>query len=262
MRRILTIAGSDSGGGAGIQADVKTIFSLGAHPLTVITALTAQNSRGVDRIFEVPVDFVISQLKSVLNDMPPHATKTGMLLEEKIVLAVGKIVEKYHIPLLIVDPVILSSSGSVLLSPDSIDAMKERLFPLATVVTPNLQEAEVLSGLKVSTTDEMIDAAKRISEFGPANVLVTGGHLKQECVDILYDGKAVYRFEGPRIDSEDTHGTGCVFSSALATFLAQGTGIGDGVRKARDLVRRAIIGGVRLGQGPGPVQPPRNVEKE
>jgi len=257
MIKVLTVAGSDSGGGAGIQADIKTIYALGAYPLTVISALTAQNSVGVDDILEVPPDFIGAQLDSVITDMSPHATKTGMLLNVGIVKTVVRIVKKNRLPLLVVDPVILSSTGKVLLESNAISAMREQLLPLATVVTPNLREAEVLSGRKVSGIQEMVTAAQRIKEFGPANVIITGGHLEKECVDIVYNGKQVYRFGGPRIESEHTHGSGCVFSAALATFLAMGNSVIKGAEMANNFTRKAISKGFKAGKGPGSVQPPR-----
>lgn len=256
MIKVLTIAGSDSGGGAGIQADIKTIFALGAYPLTVISALTAQNSLGVDSILKVPPDFIGAQLNSVISDMSPHATKTGMLLNLGIVKTVVGIVEKNRLPSLVVDPVILSSTGKVLLESDAISAMRKQLLPLAIVVTPNLHEAEVLSGRKVSNTEEMVAAAQRIKQFGPANVIITGGHLENECVDIVYDGKKVYRFGGPRIESEHIHGSGCVFSAALATLLAMGNSVIKGAEMANNFTRRAISKGFKVGKGPGSVQPP------
>ncbi len=256
MIKVLTIAGSDSGGGAGIQADIKTIFTLGAYPLTVISALTAQNSRGVDSILKIAPDFVVAQMESVISDMHPHATKTGMLLNVGILKAVVKTVERYRLPLLVVDPVILSSTGKVLLESNAIDILREQLLPLATFVTPNLHEAEILSGHKVGNLREMVAAAKQIKEFGPDNVIITGGHLKKKCIDILYNGKEVYRFGGPRIESRHTHGSGCVFSAALATFLAMGNNVRKGAEMANSFTRKAISKGLKAGKGPGSVQPP------
>jgi len=255
MIKVLTIAGSDSGGGAGIQADIKTICTLGAYPLTVICALTAQNSLEVHSTLKVPPDFVVAQLDSVINDMSPHAAKTGMLLNADVLEAVVRTLGRYRLPSLVVDPVILSSTGKVLLESDAVTLMRDQLLPLATVVTPNLHEAGVLGGRKVSNVQEMVAAAKRIREFGPANVIITGGHLERECVDILYDGKDFYRFGGPQIDSEHTHGSGCVFSAALATFLAMGNSVIKGAEMAHDLTRKAISKGFRVGKGPGAVQP-------
>lgn len=256
MIKVLTIAGSDSGGGAGIQADVKTIFALGAYPLTVICALTAQNSLGVDNILKVPPDFVVAQMDSVISDMSPHATKTGMLLNAGIIKAVVRTLRRYQLPLVVVDPVILSSTGKALLESNAIAIMRDQLFPLATVVTPNLYEAGVLSGHKVTNIQEMVAAAKRIKKFGPAHVVITGGHLKRECADIVYDGKEVYRLGGSRIESEHTHGSGCVFSAALATFLAMGNSVIKGAEMAHDFTRSAISKGFRVGEGPGAVHPP------
>jgi hydroxymethylpyrimidine/phosphomethylpyrimidine kinase len=255
MIKVLTIAGSDSSGGAGVQADIKTIFALGAHPLTAITSLTAQNSLGVDSILRVPPNFIIAQMESVIKDMSPHATKTGMLFNVNILKAVVRTVEKYRLPLLVVDPVILSSTGTVLLESNAINIMREKLFPLATVVTPNLHEAEVLSGQRVSNVEEMVAAAKLIKELGSSNVIITGGHLKTECIDILYDGTGVYHFGGPRLETEHTHGSGCVFSSALATFLAMGNNVRKGAEMANSFTRKAISKGFKAGKGPGPVNP-------
>ena len=255
MIKVLTVAGSDSGGGAGIQADIKTIYALGAYPVTVISALTAQNSVGVDSILEVPPDFIVAQLDSVIGDMSPHATKTGMLLNAGILKAVVSIVEKNRLPLLVVDPVILSSTGKVLLESNGISLMREQLLPLATVVTPNLHEAEVLSGQRVGSIEEMVAAAQRIKEFGPANVIVTGGHLEKECVDIVYNGEEVYQFGGARLETAHTHGSGCVFSAALATFLAMGNSVIKGAEMANSFTRKAISKGFKVGKGPGSVQP-------
>jgi hydroxymethylpyrimidine/phosphomethylpyrimidine kinase len=255
MVRVLAIAGSDSGGGAGVQADIKTIAALGAYPLTVICALTAQNSMGVTSILQVPPDFVVAQMECVISDMSPHAAKTGMLLNAGIIEAVAKALERYHVPFLIVDPVMLSSTGRVLLESHAITIMKQRLLPLASVVTPNLHEAEVLSGFKVGNLEDVVAAAKRIKELGPASVIITGGHLEGECVDIMYDGREVYRFGGSKINSEHTHGSGCVFSSALATFLAIGNDIVEGAEMAHEFTRRAISKGIRVGKGPGAVRP-------
>ena len=255
MVKVLTVAGSDSSGGAGIQADIKTIFALGAYPITVICALTAQSSMGVDSILEVAPDFVVAQMESVISDMSPQAAKTGMLLNAGVVVAVATALGRYRLPLLVVDPVMLSSTGRILLESDGIAVMREQLLPLATVVTPNLDEAEVLSGQEVSNVEEMVAAARRIREFGPANVIITGGHLKDGCVDIVYTGKEVYQLGGPRIESEHTHGSGCVFSSALAVFLAMGNSVVKGAEMARDFTRRAISKGLSVGKGPGAVQP-------
>jgi hydroxymethylpyrimidine kinase/phosphomethylpyrimidine kinase len=255
MVKVLTIAGSDSSGGAGIQADIKTIFALRAYPITVICALTAQSSMGVDSILEVPPDFVVAQMESVISDMSPQAAKTGMLLNAGVLVAVATALGRYRLPLLVVDPVMLSSTGRVLLESDGIAVMREQLLPLATVVTPNLHEAEVLSGQEVSNVEEMVAAARRIKEFGPGNVIITGGHLKDGCVDIVYTGKEVYQLGGPRIESEHTHGSGCVFSSALAVFLAMGNSVVKGAEMARDFTRRAISKGLSVGKRPGAVQP-------
>ncbi len=257
MVRVLTIAGSDSGGGAGVQADLKTIFALKAHPLTAITSLTAQNSLEISAIHDVPPGFVKAQILTVAGDMFPQAAKTGMLYNTEILSAVADAVEKCEIPFLVVDPVFFSSTGRPLLEQDALGTMKERLLPLATVVTPNLEEAGTLSGQSIKNLDDMEEAAKAIKDLGPENVVITGGHLERECTDILLHKGRIYSFKGLKIDTEHTHGSGCVFSAALAVFLAMGYDIVKGVDMARQYTRKAISKGLGLGKGPGCVQPPQ-----
>jgi len=254
MKCILSIAGSDSGGGAGIQADIKTITSLGAHALTVITALTAQNSIGVLAIHPVPPGFIARQIKAVVEDMPPDAVKVGMVFNAAAVKAVTRMIALYRLSPVVVDPVLRASTGRLLLEPDAVRVLRERLLPLATVVTPNLHEAELLTGKRVRTLKEMERAALEIFRMGP-RVVIKGGHLKRECSDLLFDGKEVTVFPGKKIASTCTHGTGCVFSSALATFLALGENLKEATQSAHDVVRRAIRGGYCVGRGTGAVAP-------
>jgi len=254
MKCILSIAGSDSGGGAGIQADIKTITSLGAHALTVITALTAQNSIGVLAIHPVPPGFIARQIKAVVEDMPPDAVKVGMVFNAAAVKAVTRMIALYRLSPVVVDPVLRASTGRLLLEPDAVRVLRERLLPLATVVTPNLHEAELLTGKRVRTLKEMERAALEIFRMGP-RVVIKGGHLKRECSDLLFDGKEVTVFPGKKIASTCTHGTGCVFSSALATFLALGENLKQATQSAHDVVRRAIRGGYCVGRGTGAVAP-------
>jgi hydroxymethylpyrimidine kinase/phosphomethylpyrimidine kinase len=254
MKCVLSIAGSDSGGGAGIQADIKTITSLGAHAFTVLTALTAQNSLGVSAIHPVPPGFIARQIKAVIEDRPPDSVKVGMVYTAAAVKAVSRMIAEYSLSPVVVDPVLRASTGRLLLEPHAIRALRERLLPLATVVTPNLDEAELLTGRRVRTLKEMERAALEIFRMGP-QVVIKGGHLKRESSDVFFDGKDVTVFAGKKIASPSTHGTGCVFSSALATLLALGENLKEAVQSAHDLVRRAIREGYSVGHGAGAVAP-------
>ena len=262
MKRVLTIAGSDSGGGAGIQADLKTITLLGGYGMSVITALTAQNTVGVQGIHEVPSRFVGRQIDSVLSDIGADAIKTGMLVNQEIIGIVAKKIKQYRVKKVVVDPVMVSKSGTYLLRKDARDALIKSLIPLAWVVTPNLMEASVLSGLRVNSLEGMKKAAEHIYELGAKHVVVKGGHLKGMPVDILYDGNIFNEMEGPRIESKNTHGTGCTFASAIATFLARGNPVGEAVRKAKIFITMAIRPGLSLGKGTGPVNPSAYVLRE
>jgi len=229
MKRILTIAGSDSGGGAGIQADLKAITLLGGYGMSVLTALTAQNTLGVQAIHEVPASFVEIQIDSVLSDIGADAIKTGMLANADIVEVVAKKIKQYRIKKVVVDPVMVAKSGDSLLRKDAQEALIKQLIPLSTVVTPNLMEASVLSGLEVRSVEEMKKAARRIYELGSKHVIVKGGHLKGKAIDLLYDGGKYEEIEGPRIETKNTHGTGCTFASAIATLLARGDCVAEAV---------------------------------
>jgi len=262
MKRILTIAGSDSGAGAGIQADLKTITLLGGYGMSVITALTAQNTVEVQGIHEVPSRFVERQIDSVLSDIGADAIKTGMLANQEIIEVVAKKIKQYRVKKVVVDPVMISKSGALLLRKDAQDALIKRLIPLAWVVTPNLAEASVLSGLRVNSLEGMKKAAQHIYRLGAKYVVVKGGHLKGKAIDLLYDGKIFNEMEGPRIESKNTHGTGCTFASAIATLLARGNSVHEAVRKAKTFVAMAIQSGISLGKGTGPVNPSAYVLKE
>ena len=255
--RALTIAGSDSGGGAGIQADLKVFFALGCHGMSALTALTAQNTVRVTGIHEIPPEFVIAQIDAVASDIGVDAAKTGMLSSSSIVEATAKAVQVHSIDRLVVDPVFVSKHRDRLLAEDAIEALKEHLFPLATVVTPNLFEAEGLLGEPVTTLDEMRDAARALKDLGPRSVLVKGGHLVSGdgAVDVLFDGHNFTEIDGPRFDTVDTHGTGCALSAAIAARLAQGDDLVDAVWAGKDFVSGAIEHGLRLGDGFGPVNP-------
>ena len=255
MKRILTIAGSDSGGGAGIQADLKAITLLGGYGMSVLTALTAQNTVGVQAIHEVPAHFVGTQIDSVLSDIGADAIKTGMLANAEIVEVVAKKIRQYGVKKVVVDPVMVAKSGDSLLRRDAQDALMKRLVPLSTVVTPNLPEATVLAGFKVNSIEEMRKAAYRIHKLGARHVVVKGGHLRGRAIDLLYDGKRYVEIEGRRIETRNTHGTGCTFASAIATLLARGETVSEAVRKAKTFISMAIQSGLPLGKGSGPTNP-------
>ena len=255
MRKILTVAGSDSGGGAGIQADLKTIMLLGGYGMSVLTALTAQNTTGVQGIHEVPASFVGSQMDSVLSDIGADAIKTGMLGNEKIMRMVAEKIRQYRVRTVVVDPVMIAKSGDLLLRPEAQGALRDHLLPLALVVTPNLAEASVITGTTVRSLDEMKRAALTIRRMGARCVVVKGGHLKGRAVDILLEGKDLYEMDGPRIEKKNTHGTGCTFASAIATLLARGESVPEAVRKAKTFVTMAIQAGLSLGKGVGPTNP-------
>jgi hydroxymethylpyrimidine kinase/phosphomethylpyrimidine kinase len=262
MKRILTIAGSDSGGGAGIQADLKAITLLDGYGMSVLTALTAQNTVGVQGIHAVPARFVEMQIDSVLSDIGADAIKTGMLANKEIIEGVAKKIERYGVETVVVDPVMVSKSGAYLLRKDAQKALIKRLFPLAWVVTPNLFEASVLTGMKVNSLEGMRKAAVQIWELGAKNVVVKGGHLKGMAIDILFDGKNYAEIAGPRIKTKNTHGTGCTFASAIATLLARGETVPEAVRKAKIFITMAIQASFDLGEGTGPTNPSAYILRE
>jgi len=255
LPRILTVAGSDSGGGAGIQADLKAITVLGGFGASVVTALTAQNTLGVSGVFEVPVDFVALQFDAVASDIGADAAKTGMLASSGVVRLVARKVAEYRIPNLVVDPVMLAKSGDALLSDEARRTILDALIPLAALVTPNLPEAAALSGLPVRTPDDMRRAAERILASGVRNVLVKGGHLEGRALDILYDGQEFVEFSSDRIHTKNTHGTGCAYSAAMATFLGHGHPVREAVRQAKAFITTAIRHGLSIGRGHGPTNP-------
>jgi hydroxymethylpyrimidine/phosphomethylpyrimidine kinase len=250
--RVLAIAGSDSGGGAGIQADLKTMLALGVHGMTVICAVTAQNSVGVQGYWELPPEAVRAQLDSVLGDIGAQAIKTGMLASAALVATVSDALTEVAAPV-VVDPVAVSKHGDSLLSAGTLEAVRERLLPLATVVTPNLLEAGLLTGMSITDEAQMLTAARMINSMGPQWVLVKGGHLAGNPVDLLFDGQRVIRFPCQRIASVHTHGTGCTLASAIASRLAIGDDVTAAVRVAKEYVTGAINGGFPLGAGIGPV---------
>lgn len=254
MKKILSIAGSDSSGGAGIQADIKTITAHNMYAMTAITALTAQNTTGVRMIADSSTDMVEAQIDMIFEDIRPDAVKTGMLSKCSIIAAVAERLKHWHAENIVVDPVMVSTSGCVLISPDACETLKEKLLPVATILTPNIPEAEKLVGYDVSTRADMVKAGHEIAgQYGCA-VLIKGGHRLEDAADVLVapDGEVRW-YEGTRIDTENTHGTGCTLSSAIACALADGLPLGDAVAQAKEYVRGALSSGLDLGKGSGPL---------
>lgn len=252
--RVLIIAGSDSGGGAGIQGDIKTVTCLGGYAATAITALTAQNTQGVFGIHEVPLPFLRQQIDLVLEDIGADAIKTGMLHSAGVIHTVADALStRKEIPL-ILDPVMVAKGGAALLQNEAMDALKARLLPMAALVTPNIPEAELLAGIPIHTEEDMLHAARLIRAFGPRAVLVKGGHLEGELITNLLLGDTEERFHLPRIQTRHTHGTGCTLASAIATGLAQGLRLREAVMRAQDYVTAAIAAAPGLGHGHGPLK--------
>ncbi|MFQ5784874.1 MAG: bifunctional hydroxymethylpyrimidine kinase/phosphomethylpyrimidine kinase [Alphaproteobacteria bacterium] len=253
----LTIAGSDSGGGAGIQADLKAFSALGVYGASVITALTAQNTNEVRAIHEVPPEFVGVQIDAVIDDIRIDAVKIGMLGSVEIIDAVAAALRRHAPPAVVVDPVMVAKSGDRLLRPEAVAALRERLVPFATVITPNLPEAAVLLDREIARTVEaMADACKALKRLGAESVLLKGGHMSgADSVDMFYDGNEWLRLSAPRVDTRNTHGTGCTLSAAIAAHLARGQSLAGAVQQAKDYVTAAILAadGLGIGGGRGPV---------
>jgi len=250
--RVLTIAGSDSGGGAGIQADLKTITVLGGFGMSVVTALTAQNTLGVHGIHEVPPAFVAAQFDAVATDIGIDAAKTGMLAGSEIIRVVAEKIRRYGIEKLVVDPVMVAKGGMSLIREEAKQTLVQELIPLAFVLTPNIPEAEVLSGIRIATLEEMKKAAQIILDLGARHVVVKGGHLTGDAVDLLYDGREFREYRSARIETADTHGTGCTYSAAIATGLAAGMDVAEAVNQAKRYITEAVKRAWRLGGGHGP----------
>jgi hydroxymethylpyrimidine/phosphomethylpyrimidine kinase len=251
--KAMTIAGSDSGGGAGIQADLKTFSALGVYGSSVITAITAQNTCSVTAVHEIPVDVIDAQIDAVMEDIGAAAVKTGMLSSPEIVTTVAVAVERHNIDRLVVDPVMVAKSGDRLLAEEAVEAVRSRLLPLAYVVTPNIPEAEVLSGMTIHNENEMIEAAKRIHELGVDVALVKGGHLSGDPIDIAWDGSTVTRFETPRVLTKNTHGTGCTYAAAIAAYLARGAHVHEAIEQSKQYLYGAILAAYEVGSGHSPV---------
>ena len=262
MKRILTIAGSDSGGGAGIQADLKTITVLGGFGMSAITALTAQNTVGVQGIVELDVGFVKEQIDSVLSDIGADAIKTGMLANSEIIRGVAEKIRQYAVEKVVVDPVMVAKSGDALLKKEAQETVRRELLPLCYLVTPNLPEASVLSDREVKGLGDMKKAAKVIHQLGARNVLVKGGHLPGSPIDLLFDGQRFHEFEGERIRTENTHGTGCTYSAAIATELAKGEPLVEAIEKAKAFMTIALRFSLDIGKGHGPTNPYAVISRE
>lgn len=252
MKKALTIAGSDSGGGAGIQADIKTFSAHGVYGMSVITSVTAQNTTGVLGIEDITPEMVSLQMKAVFEDLYPDAVKIGMVSNEGIIEAIAGGLKEYCPEKVVLDPVMISKSGSYLLKPEAVTALKEKLIPLSLVVTPNLMEAEALTGVNIHTPDDMREAARHIIGMGAHGVVVKGGHMTGDALDIFYDGQQFIEVTSERIDTKNTHGTGCTFSSAIAANLALGLGLADSVKRAKEYITGAIRNSLDIGHGVGP----------
>ncbi|WP_043933225.1 bifunctional hydroxymethylpyrimidine kinase/phosphomethylpyrimidine kinase [Bacillus sp. EB01] len=254
MKKVLTIAGSDSGGGAGIQADIKTFQELGVYGMSVLTAVTAQNTLGVQAVYPMSVDTVVEQIRSIGNDIGTDALKTGMLFNAEIIEAVSRNIAVYNWKNVVVDPVMIAKGGASLLQQEAVTAMKKDLLPLAKVVTPNIPEAEVLTGLSITTDEDKKKAAKQLYSLGVQNVVIKGGHDENtsQSIDILFDGKEFLYFASERIQTKNTHGTGCTFSAAIAAELAKGSTVFDAVSHAKRFIQAAIEHPIDIGTGHGP----------
>jgi hydroxymethylpyrimidine kinase/phosphomethylpyrimidine kinase/thiamine-phosphate diphosphorylase len=253
MSKVLTIAGSDCSGGAGIQADLKTMAAHGCYGMSVITALTAQNTRGVYGVVNCDPEFVENQIDCIFKDIRPDAVKIGMVSSAEIVHSVAQKLKVYQPEFVVVDPVMVATSGSKLLAEEAMDALKKELIPLATVITPNLYEAELLADMKISSSEDMVEAAKKIGSFYSGNILIKGGHLDDCANDCLFSNGQVTWFEGKRVANPNTHGTGCTLSSAIASNLAKGYTVTESIRNSKAYITGALEDMLDLGQGSGPL---------
>jgi len=256
IKTALTIAGSDPSGGAGIQSDLKTFSKLRVYGMAVIAAMTAQSTLGVEAVAEVPPDFVEQQLETLLSDIRPGATKTGMLLTADVIEVVAITLKRHQIESLIVDPVMVSTSGAMLLQPDAVKTFRRVLIPMAFVLTPNINEASTITGTTIQTIGDMERSARQIHEMGARHVLIKGGHLAgDDATDVLFDGKEFSHFQSPRMHTKHTHGTGCVLSASITAYVALGLPIQKAVAQAKVFVTDAIRNGLEIGHGSGPCDP-------
>jgi hydroxymethylpyrimidine/phosphomethylpyrimidine kinase len=254
MKKVLTIAGSDCSGGAGIQADLKTFSAFGVYGMSAITVVVAENTVGVQVVFDIPVDMVVAQIRSCITDIGADAVKIGMLSSPEIVSAVADCIREYNLPNVVVDPVMFAKNGAALLVEEARQVLKEKLLPLATVITPNLYEAEVLLGKKIVTIAEMKAAAAELRKIGCRWVVVKGGHLigEREAVDVVFDGKEFHLLNAPFHNTNNTHGTGCTFSSAITAGLAKGYDVLKSIQTAKAYIDQAIQHSLSIGHGQGP----------
>ena len=262
MKTALTIAGSDCSGGAGIQADLKTMTMNGVYAMSAITALTAQNTTGVRAIQESTPDFLRQQLDAIFEDIRPDAVKIGMVSSSGLIRVIGDRLKFYDAGNVVVDPVMVATSGSALMKNDAVQTLIDCLLPLATLVTPNIPEAQILSGLSIETKEDMITAARRIGESCSCAVLLKGGHSINDANDLLYDHGEITWFEGKRIDNPNTHGTGCTLSSAIAANLAKGFTLAQSVQRAKDYISGALAAMLDLGKGSGPMNHAFDLQSE
>ncbi len=253
MKTALTIAGSDSSGGAGIQADIKTMITNGVYAMSAITALTAQNTTGVRGIQESTPDFLKQQLDAVFEDIYPDAVKIGMVSSSVLIRVIGERLRFYNVKNVVVDPVMVATSGSSLMKNDAVETLCSEIFPIATVITPNIPETQILFGKKIESKEDMMMAAKEIGDTYHCAVLLKGGHSINDANDLLYADGELHWFEGKRIDNPNTHGTGCTLSSAIASNLAKGFTLAESVQRAKDYISGALGAMLDLGKGSGPV---------
>ena len=253
MRTAVTIAGSDSSGGAGIQADIKTMMANGVYAMSAITALTAQNTTGVTSILNATPEFLGQELDAIFTDIYPDAVKIGMVSESGLIRTITAKLRQYEAKNIVVDPVMVATSGARLISEEAVETLKKELFPLACILTPNIPETEVLTGMEVKNTEDMIEAAKRISEEYHCAVLCKGGHQLNDANDLLYADGTYRWFNGKRINNPNTHGTGCTLSSAIASNLAKGFSLEESVERAKDYISGALAAMLDLGKGSGPM---------
>jgi len=253
IRKALTIAGSDSGAGAGIQADLKTFAAHGVYGTSAITAITAQNTVGVTAVLALSPKLVAAQIDAIIDDIGAHAVKTGMLANAAIIELVARKITEHRLKNIVVDPVMVATSGDLLIRKNAVAVLRSKLIPLATVVTPNIPEAEVLTGMKLRSAEEMKEAARRIVKMGARSVIVKGGHLKGPAMDLFFDGKSFTTLDAPRIRTNNTHGTGCTLSAAIAANLANGQRVANAVANAKSYITDALRHSYRIGSGHSPV---------
>ncbi|MDD4048590.1 MAG: bifunctional hydroxymethylpyrimidine kinase/phosphomethylpyrimidine kinase [Clostridia bacterium] len=252
MKKVLTIAGSDSSGGAGIQADIKTFSAHGVFGMSVITAVTAQNTQGVFAVQDITKEVIQKQIQAIFEDIEVDAVKIGMVSQIDSIKIIAEELSKYHAEKIVLDPVMISKSGYNLLQPEAKLALIEKLLPIATVITPNIHEAQAITNIEIKNVDDMEKVARLLYDMGPQNVLVKGGHLESDAIDVLFDGKEIKYFRSKRINTPNTHGTGCTLSSAIASNLALGFAMAESVKRAKDYITMAIEHSLSIGKGVGP----------